>query len=83
LPIVEHVFYSLGLVRPADVDGIRRSLAIGGTLTRADAERLLDACRRLLEQRTAIVGVLERLGPSWLDTRAALNALARIVCGPS
>jgi hypothetical protein len=32
-------------VRPEDVDGIRRSLALGGSLTRTDTERLLDACQ--------------------------------------
>jgi hypothetical protein len=68
-------------VRPEDVDDIRRSLAIGGTLTRGDAERLIDACDTLLAQRAAIAGVLEQLGPSWRDTRAALNKLARIVRG--
>jgi hypothetical protein len=38
-------------MRPQELDGMRRSLAIGGTLTRADAERLLDTCQALLEQR--------------------------------
>jgi hypothetical protein len=66
-------------VRLEDVDRIRRSLDIGGTLTRADAERLLNACQALLAQRAAIAGVLEQLGPSFRDTRAALNELARIV----
>jgi hypothetical protein len=66
-------------VRLEDVDGIRRSLAIGGTITRADTERLLDECQTLLEQRAAIAGVLEGLGPSFRETRAALNELARIV----
>ena len=33
---------------PEDLDGIRRSLAIGGSLTCADTERLLDACAALL-----------------------------------
>jgi hypothetical protein len=48
-PPGERLFYAEA-VRLEDVDGIRRSLAIGGTLTRADAERLLDACQALLEQ---------------------------------
>jgi hypothetical protein len=35
-------------MRSEEVEGIRRSLAIDGSLTRADAERLLDACQTLL-----------------------------------
>jgi hypothetical protein len=58
---------------------MRRSLAIGGTLTRADIERLLDACSALLAQRAAVVRVLAELGPSWSSTRRALNELARVV----
>jgi hypothetical protein len=69
------------LVRPEDIDGIRRSLAIGGTLTRADAERLLATCEALLAQRSAIADVLAKLGPSWRETRAALSELVRIVGG--
>ena len=61
---------------------MRRSLAIGGSLTRADTERLLDACATLLAQRNAIAAVLGQLGPSFRETRAALNELARIVSGP-
>jgi hypothetical protein len=34
-------------MRPEDVDGMRR---IGGTLTGADTERLLDSCQTLLGQ---------------------------------
>jgi hypothetical protein len=70
---------TLSFVRLEDVDGMRRSLAIGGSLTRTDTARLLDACQALLEQREAIAAVLSQLGPSWRDTRAALNELARIV----
>ena len=36
----EHSFHTV-----EDVDGIRRSLALGGSLTRTDTERLLDACQ--------------------------------------
>jgi hypothetical protein len=66
-------------VQPEELDGIRRSLAIGGTLTRADAEQLLDACANLLAQRAAIERILADLGPSFRETRAALNEVARIV----
>ena len=58
---------------------MRRSLAIGGSLTRADTERLLDACAALLAQRAAIARILDELGPSWTGARRALNELARIV----
>jgi hypothetical protein len=43
-------------------------------LTRGDTERLLDTCQALLEQQGAIAGVLGRLGPTFRETRAALNA---------
>jgi hypothetical protein len=67
------------VVRPEEVDHIRRSLATGGTLTRADAEQLRETCEALVAQRAAIARVLDELGPSWRDTRAALSELARIV----
>jgi hypothetical protein len=60
---------------------MRRSLAIGGSLTRDDTERLLDACQALLAQRAAIAAVLGQLAPSFRETRAALNQLARTVGG--
>ena len=60
---------------------MRRSLAIGGTLTRADTERLLDACAALLAERAEIARILDELGPSWTSARRALNELARIVSG--
>ena len=68
-------------MQPEDVDGIRRSLAIGGTLTRADTERLLDACAALLAQRAAVARILAELGPSWTSTRRALNELHRVLNG--
>ena len=52
---------------------MRRSLAIGGTLTRGDIEQLLDTCDRLLAERDEIVRILGDLGPAWTDIRAALN----------
>jgi hypothetical protein len=67
------------VVGSEEVDGMRRSLAIGGSLTRADVERLLDTCAALLAQQAAMIEVLGRLGPSFRETRAALNELARIV----
>ena len=58
---------------------MRRSLAIGGSLTRADTERLLDACAALLAERAAIARILAELGPSWTGARRALNELARVI----
>ena len=54
---------------------MRRSLAIGGTLTRNDIETLLDTCECLLAQHDEIVRILGDLGPAWTDARAALNRL--------
>ena len=53
---------------------MHHSLAIGGTLTRADTERLLDACAALHAERDAIAGIHAELGP-FRETRAALNEL--------
>jgi len=58
---------------------MRRSLAIGGALTRSDAERLLDTCGELLAERVRIQRVLAELGPAWGGTRRALNDLAKII----
>ena len=60
---------------------MRRSLAIGGSLTRADTERLLDACANLLAERAAIARILDELGPSWNGARRALNELHRVLNG--
>jgi hypothetical protein len=68
-------------MQPDDVDGMRRSLAIGGTLTRADTERLLDACATLLAERAEIARILADLGPSWTGARRALNELHRVMNG--
>jgi hypothetical protein len=66
---------------PEDLDGMRRSLAIGGTLPRSDIEGLLAACANLLADRAAIVRILGELGPSFRETRAALNELHRVLNG--
>lgn len=70
-------------VEQHEVDAMRRSLAIGGSLTRSDTERLLATCGELLAERVRIERVLSQLGPAWGGTRRALNDLARIVRGPS
>jgi hypothetical protein len=48
-----------------ELEPIRRPLAIGGTLTRADTESLLNACAGLLAQHAAIVRTLDELGRTW------------------
>src|SRR5829696_8550817 len=54
---------------------MRRSFAIGGTLTRGDIETLLDTCDRLLAQHDEMVRILGDIGPAWTDARVALNRL--------
>ena len=66
---------------PEELDHMRRSLSIGGTLTRADTDQLLDACATLLAQRAAIAPILDELGPSWTSTRRALNERHRELNG--
>lgn len=68
-----------GRVQQHEVDAMRRSLAIGGTLTPSDTARLLDTCGELLAERVRIERVLAQLGPAWGGTRRALNDLAKIV----
>jgi len=70
-------------VQQHEVDAMRRSLAIGGALTRSDTERLIETCGDLLAERVRIERVLSQLGPAWGGTRRALNDLARIVRGPA
>ena len=66
-------------VQQHEIDAMRRSLAIGGALTRSDAERLLETCGELLAERVRIQRVLAQLGPAWGGTRRALNDLAKIL----
>ena len=63
----------------ADLDATRRSLAIGGNLTRSDMETLLEAGERLLVERERIEEILRELGPAWSVARAALNELAAVL----
>jgi hypothetical protein len=67
------------LMRLEDIDGMRRSLVIGGSLSRGETERLLDACQALLAQRVQIAAVLADLPESVGALRAALNRLHRLV----
>ncbi len=61
------------------MDQMRRSLAIGGSLTRSDIEALLETCDRLLVERERIEAILRQLGPAWTDARAALNRLHAVL----
>ena len=65
-------------MQPEDIDGMRRSLAIGGILGRNDVEQLLDACPYLLAKRRRRAHP-RRARASWTSTRRTLNELARIV----
>ena len=68
-------------MQPEDVDQMRRSLAIGGSLTRADIEQLLDTCAALLAERAAIARILDRARAVVDGSRRALNELHRVMNG--
>ena len=73
-----HVRYGVG-VHLHEVESMRRSFAIGGSLTQGDAERLLDTCATLLAERVRIERILRDLGPAWGRSRRALNELAKVL----
>jgi hypothetical protein len=62
-----------------EIEGLRRSLAIGGMLTRSDIEELLDGCSRLITERSEIERIFAELGSAWSDARQALNELHRLL----
>ena len=62
-----------------ELDGIRRSLAIGNGLPRSQIELVIDLCDRLLIERERIEAILRQLGPAWTDARAALNELNALI----
>ena len=64
------------------MESMQRSLAIGGSLTRSDAERLLETCGRLLAERVRIERILRKLGPVWGGARRALNEPAKVLHQP-
>jgi hypothetical protein len=66
----------------AELEVIRRSLAMSDTLPRSEIERLIEACDRLLTEREHIETILRQLGPAWSDARAALNELAAVLRRP-
>ena len=62
-----------------ELDGIRRSLAIGNSLPPSQIELVVDLCERLLVERERIEAILRQLGPAWTDARAALNELHAVL----
>ena len=64
-----------------ELDGIRRSLAIGNGLPPSQIELVVDLCERLLVERERIEAILRQLGPAWTDARAALNELHAVLRG--
>ena len=62
-----------------EVDSMRRSVAIGGALTRDDTERLLHTCAELLAERVRIERILGQVGPAWGGARKALNELSKVI----
>ena len=64
-----------------ELDGIRRSLAIGNGLPPSQIELVVDLCDRLLLERERIEAILQQLGPAWTDARAALNELHAVLRG--
>ena len=62
-----------------EVESMRRSFTIGGTLTPDDTERLLDTCATLLAERVRIERILRDLGPAWGGARKALNELSKVL----
>jgi len=66
-------------MRREELDGIRRSLAIGNGLPPSQIEAVIDACDRLLIERERIEAILRQLGPVWTDARGALNCLHAVL----
>lgn len=62
-----------------ELDGIRRSLAIGNSLPPSQIALVIDLCDRLLTERERIEAILRQLGPAWTDARAALNELHAVL----
>ena len=48
-------------------------------LTRTETERLLDQLETLLADRDHAIGILERLAPTFVEVRHALNELHRTI----
>ena len=66
-------------LEPHDVESMRRSLAIGGALTRQDLEVLVDCCAELLAERVRIERLLMELRPAAGRTSREIYELYRAV----
>ena len=67
------------MLLPHELEGIRRSLAMSPTVPADRVRELLETCDVLLTERIKIRRLLRDLGPSWRDTRKALNELATVL----
>jgi hypothetical protein len=59
----------------ADLDQLLRSLALSPRLPPEQLARLIERHRALLEERHELEQALVDLGPTWRETKAALNRL--------
>jgi hypothetical protein len=66
----------------ADLDQLLRSLALSPRLPPEQLARLLERHRALLEERHALEQALVDLGPTWRETKAALNRLNSLLRHP-
>ena len=61
------------------LDGLRRSLAISGSFTRGDCERLIEAVNTSLVERAEVVRILAELPAELGGGSQALNEFVRVV----
>ena len=66
----------------ADLDQLLRSLALSPRLPPEQIARLLERHRALLQERHEIEQALVDLGPTWQETKAALNRLHSLMRQP-
>jgi len=69
------------MLRPHDVESMRRSLAIGGQLTPGDAHLLVNGCAQLLAERDRIERILLQLGPAGARTIDVVDDLRQAMRG--
>jgi hypothetical protein len=67
------------VLKPHELEGIRRSLAMSPTVAADRVRELIETCDVLLTERVKIRRLLRELGPSWRDTRTALNELSTML----
>jgi hypothetical protein len=66
------------ILQPDEFENLRRSAAMGGLTDRTLTE-LLVSHQALLEERAELRQLVGRLGGSWAEHRAPLNAQAKIL----